>query len=442
MSGEYQVLNIAKEFRQNIFPAVLGACGLGVYYLSDGLFVGNQVGDDGLSAISITWTMVTFLIAVSVAIGMGGSIRYSIALGRKDKRETSEYFTVTVVVLLVFGLVLTLVFGLFSDSILRLLGAVGAAYELSVVYLRPIVYCTAFQVLAYGLIPVVRNIGGYKVASWAMAGGYIVNILLDYLLMVVLTWGMLGASLAYICGQIVIAVICLLYIIGHSRTEYSYFSIKSLRWRRTISGLLASAVAPFGLHFTFNIVSIFINRAFLRHGGSASLAGYMVIMSTVAMITTINGGILGGSQPLLSRYFGEDKPEVTSALVRMMFSASMGLYISCGLVVVLARSRVGPLFGVSEIVALEVARRLPLCILGYLFAGVARTITTYLYATDNNLLAGVLTYGESVLFIMALLILPEVWGIEGIWRSMFLVYTIIAITSLGFMKLKNIERRG
>lgn len=441
MNNEFTKKNdIKKAYINAMLPALLGSIGMGIYYFTDGLFIGNALGDDGMSAISISWAIVTFLISIATGIGMGGSIRYSIALGKGDKEDTKYYFFTTVILLFVASVVLTVVFFLFSNDVLRFLGASGNVLVLSQEYTILVVYGIIFQVMGVGAIPLVRNMGGHVVASTAMGMGYLLNFVLDYVLMFIFPLGMLGCSIAYISGQIVVAVPCMIFLALHYKSEYRSESINLIKFLNYAERLAVTGLSPFGLYFSQNIVAMFINKAFITQGGSEALASYTVVIYIAGITNTLHRAIMDGSQPLLSQYFGESDFKASNIVAKMMYGYS-ALLISVGVfAIVLLKNKVASFFGVSNAVTLIVAERLPQYILAYIFICFSRTTLTYFYALDKNLSAGILTYAEPSLYLALLMLLPRFFGLDGIWATINTVCLAMAILAIAFLFAKKRPR--
>jgi Na+-driven multidrug efflux pump len=422
-------------------PAFLGAIGMAIYYFTDGLFIGNALGDDGMSAISISWVIVIFLISIGTGIGMGASIQYSIALGKDDRRSAKNFFLTTLILLFLASAVLTVVFLFFSDDLLRFLGATGNVLASSQDYTNLVVYCIIFQVMGIGTLPLVRNMGGHSVASIAMGTGYLVNFILDYVLMFIFPLGMVGCSIAYIAGQIIIAVPCLTYLFIRYKKEYRNESFSLKEFSQSSNKIAASGLSPFGAYFSQNIVSMLINRAFLSQGGSEGLASYTVVIYIAGITNTLHRAIMDGSQPLMSRYYGEGDEKASTHAAKSMYIFSAILILTGAAATLLLKTQVASFFGVSEVVTQIVAERLPLYIFAYILVCFSRTTITYLYATEKNKKAGILTYSEPLLYIALLMILPRFFGLDGIWTTILTVWLSMAVLTITFLVSNTSSRK-
>lgn len=188
-------------FLSYVVPAVLAMALSGVYAIVDGFFVGNRIGDPGLSAINFAYPVTAFLEAVVTGIGMGGAVHYALSIGRGRREKARQYGAAALWGLLAAGAVLSLALWLTAEPMLYAMGARGELLRLGTEYNQVITAGGFLQILGVGLVPLLRNRAGSFPATAVMTAGFVLNILLDYLFVWQLDWGMTGAALATIIGQ-------------------------------------------------------------------------------------------------------------------------------------------------------------------------------------------------------------------------------------------------
>ena len=204
-------MNNRRTFFQYVIPAVLSFALSGVYAIVDGFFVGNSIGDAGLSAINIAYPITAVLQAVGTGIGMGGAVKYSILKAEGNEKKARQYIAGAAWLMLLFSVVLTAAVFFSSEKILSALGASGELLTLGNEYIKVIALGTVLQVFGTGLVPFMRNYGGSFWAMVAMVCGFITNIVLDYTFVWIKDAGMYGAALATIIGQGVTMAVALVY---------------------------------------------------------------------------------------------------------------------------------------------------------------------------------------------------------------------------------------
>ena len=195
-----------RVFFKYVLPSVFAFALSGVYTVVDGLFVGHELGDVGLATINLSYPIAAFIQAVGTGIGLAGAIQFTIFKARGEREKEKGYFCGTIFLLLVTSVVLTSVFLLFANPLLRLLGAESNILNLANEYVKVIALGAVFQVFSTGLIPFIRNMGGATFAMLVMVAGFLTNIVLDYLFIWVYGWGLTGAAAATIIGQCVTMV--------------------------------------------------------------------------------------------------------------------------------------------------------------------------------------------------------------------------------------------
>lgn len=427
-----------REYFKTVLPAFFGAFGMALYYFTDGLFIGNAVGDDGMSAITCSWNVVILLTAVASGLGTGAGIRLSVALGENDKEAAAGIVKDLCMLCAAASAVLMLGLWILEVPVLRLFGAEGNVLTLSRAYIRSIVWGVPVQIFALALLPVVRALGGEKTAGAAMSAGYLVNFFLDIVLMVWIPLGMFGCGVAYISGQAVVAIPCLVACFRRYKKQLSgYASGRRKRWGRKI---LATGVAPFGLYFSQVLVTACISRGFMRHGGSEALACYTVVVYIAGIVNTLHRAIMEGSQPLISRCHGQGDLQKANQAGLWMYVFSLVLIVTGAVATLCLKTQVAGLFGVSDQVTNQVAVHLPGYLLGYLCISFSRTAISHLSAIDAGYRASVLTYMEPVTMMASVMILPRLWGMEGMWLAVILAYMLMALLAVGIL-WKTLRRK-
>lgn len=424
---------IRKAYFHIVLPAFFGAFGMALYYFTDGLFIGNAVGDDGMSAITVSWNIVLFLTAVAGGIGTGGSIRFTIALGKSGIDAAASVLKTILLLLGTLSLVLTAGMLALEDELLRLLGADGAVLALSRQYSTTVLIGIPVQLVGLGLLPLVRNMGGHKLASIAMSCGYGLNFLLDWLLMVCVRWGMLGCSLAYLAGQTVIAVPCAWFVLRRYLVQYRGRG-GSGGLLRCAGQILATGAAPFGIYFSQAIVAIVLSRSFLTFGGSTALAGYTVVVYAAGIVNTLHRTIMEGSQPLISKYAAARNPRAANAAAGWMYAFSMALILAGAVLTVVLKRQIAELFGVSGLVIAQVTRWLPFYLLGYLCISFSRTAVSHFSAIDKLLPATFLTYLEPASVVVLVSILPRWLDGRGVWIAIVAAYLLAGLCAAGLLQ--------
>ena len=257
------------SFAAYVLPSVLAFALSGLYTIVDGFFIGQSLGDLGLAAITLAYPAAALLQAVGTGIGLAGAIRCTILQARGEEQTPRTCFSGTVLLLLATSAAFAAVLLGLLGPVLTVLGAQDEARPLAAEYIRVIAYGTAFQILATGLVPFIRNLGGSAFAMVAMGTGFVTNIALDYLFVWEFHWGMAGGAWATVIGQAATMLLAIGYLV---RRRVGFVPPKAGEVLPLWGALLKVAAAPVGLTFSPNITLMVMNHFLLRYGGALAIA--------------------------------------------------------------------------------------------------------------------------------------------------------------------------
>ncbi len=428
-----------RGFFSYVIPSILAFALSGVYAIVDGFFIGHSVGDVGLSAINIAYPITAFIQAMGTGIGMGGAVHYSIADAAGKKEQAKSYLAGTMWLLLISGFLVTVLLQFVTSPLLLAMGAEAETYTLGQEYLLVISLGSILQVYGTGLTPVLRNCGSANAAMLSMILGFGTNILLDYLFIWKWGWGMFGAALATVIGQgaTLLGEIAFLY---RKKQIYWKFSLKNAG--RIFGKIVKIGIAPFGLALTPNFSLILINRFSADYGGYEAIAVYACISYVICVAYLIMQGVGDGSQPLISRYYGENRMREAVRIRRMAFAFSLVLSVIFMAILYLVRWKIGGLLGASDLVSREVGRVFPIFLLAIPFVAICRITTASFYATEKSLLSYILTYMEPVAMLVFLLFLPRCFGgQEMVWWSSSLAQILTSLLAMAFLIAAGQKRK-
>ena len=420
-------MKIHKEFFRYVIPSMLAFALSGIYAIADGFFVGNALGDNALAAINMAYPLTAFLQAVGTGIGMGGAVSYTISIGNKNEKRGNQFFGMSLILLVLAGILLTVLFLLGAPAVLHLFGATGEIETLGKEYLLYISYGAIFQVLGTGLVPFIRNMGSSVTAMAAMVVGFLTNIFLDYLFVWVLPWGMMGAAVATVIGQAMTFLVCVLFFIWKKARPCFQFEKQQCFFTKHV---LSVALSPFGLTFSPNITLILVNKSAALFGGTMAVTCYSTVSYISCVVMLLLQGVSDGSQPLVSLAYGEGDLPRAKAVRNLGYQFAGVVSAICMAVLFFTRENAAKIFGASPQVTQEVARILPIFIVGFLFVSISRVTTAFFYAVNQNVRAYLLIYGEPLLLLLLLLVLPAAIGIQGTWLAVPISQIVTAAASL------------
>ncbi len=424
-------MNRFKAFAACVFPAVFAFALSGIYAIVDGFFVGRSIGDTGLSAINIAYPVTALIQAAGTGIGMGGSVMYSVRLAEKRDGEAENFMKGIFFNLILTGILLTAVLFPLTDTLLSLMGAEGELMEPGREYLSVIILGSVFQVFGTGIVPLIRNQGKAVYAMYCMIGGFAANIFLDYLLVWVFRLGMAGAAWASVAGQAAAMAGGFLCMRGQKiplGVPRQCLSVFVSIWRIGLS--------PFGITMCPMISLLLMNRASLQYGGSEGVACYACIAYVITILYLILQGAGDGSQPLMSRFYGENNQKEVRIMRTMAYVTAGLMGLALAVLLYWARDGIGILFGASEAVSQAVGADLYIFLISVPFLAFLRVTTAGFYATEQTCFSYLIVYGEPVFLILLLWLLPPWMGLRGVWWSQTGAQILTAFMGLG-LKIRS-----
>ena len=290
-----------KLFFSFVIPSILAFALSGVYAIVDGFFVGNSVGDIGISTINVAYPIIALILAVGTGIGMGGAVYFSIFQAEGKPKEAGEFVAGTLWLLLAASIVMTALVLLLATPLLKLLGAQGDLLTLGQDYIYIMALGSVLQLFGSGLIPLIRNNGGAIFAMITMCSGFLTNIILDYLFVWVFHLGVSGAAWATIIGEGVAMAGGVGYLLYKKQM---HFAISREAMKRVTKSIVRIGLAPFGLALTPNFSLILINRFSASYGGEPAIAVYACVSYILTIVYLVLQGVGDGIQPLMSQFYG------------------------------------------------------------------------------------------------------------------------------------------
>ena len=200
--------SMVPEYLKYILPTMLTFTLAGIYSIVDGIFVGHAVGDAGLAGINVAYPLVCLILSVGTGLGMGGGVISSIARGKGDDERARRVVGVTLFMLAAASIPILVIYTFAAEPLCAVLGGQGETLEQAVRYLKVIAIGAPFQVLVTGCTPLIRNRGqvAYAMAVQLLAG--VVNVVLDYVFVMLWGRGTAGAAEATVVAQSVAFCSC------------------------------------------------------------------------------------------------------------------------------------------------------------------------------------------------------------------------------------------
>lgn len=417
--------NVKKKFRTYVATTMFSSVLSSIYVSIDGVFIGQAVGDAGLTAVNIIWPIEALATSVARGIGLGGAICFAIALGKNQQEKACSYRGNTMILLLMDYLFMIIVIRFWYPMILRLLGATDAeVYRLAADYTNVYVVGCIFQILNCGIQPFLRNLDKpVHVMVYQMTGA-LLNVVLDYFFVMRFHWEVRGAGIATIVAE---SIACLL-------TTWSFLREKKYRHHlmqycpniKLFKEIIQSSISPMGASLCNSIVIIFNNRFCMHYGGVVATAAYSIVNYSYTAGYMFVMGVGEGIQPLISFNYGKrDFDEMNNYMYMGKKTVGwIGMIVT--IIFVVARQPIAWLFGASVSAMEMVTGAICLSCTVFLLKGFVRLQSAYFNAINKNVYSNIIVYAESLLLTpLCLLIFTQIAGVDGVWITMPVVQVVL-----------------
>lgn len=433
-----------KQFFKYVSMNVLGMLGLSFYILADTWFISKGVGVNGLTALNLAIPFYSFVHGCGLMLGMGGASRYSILRGEGNDEDAERMFLLTLLPAVVLIGVFVLCGILFSRNIAGMMGAKGNVYEMTECYLRFILLFSPAFILNEMLNCFVRNDGNPKLAMGAMLTGSLMNVVLDYVFVFPLGWGMFGAVFATGMAPVFGMLVLSRHFTKGKNGFFLWESKKMMAWNlHVIGNVLLIGIPSLVGEVSSGIVILVFNAIILKLVGETGVAAYGVIANLSLVVIAIYTGIAQGIQPLQSRYFGggrrrERKKTFLYAFI-MVFGVSVLIYL---LLVMHVTDVVGAFNSEKSQMLQEIAEQGIRCYFtGIVFAGMNIILCADFAAAGQVVPAQIISILRGILLMVpAAYLLSSLWGMTGVWLTFPVVEGCVFV--VGRVFARKAKRRG
>lgn len=400
-----------------VIPPIIMMIFTSIYSVVDGLFVSNYVGKTALAAINLILPFIMAISALGFMIGTGGSAIVAKTLGEGDKKKANEYFSLLVYVTIIFGVLLAVISFFLIPPIAKALGATGELLNNCVLYGRmSLISITAFMlqnVFQSFFVTAEKQ----KLGLCVIIAAGVTNIILDYLFVALLGFGLTGAAVATICGEFIGGLFPILYF---ARPNSSQLLLGRTHFEGGI--LLKTCVngsSELMTNLSSSIVNSLYNIQLMNFAGENGVAAYGAIMYVNFIFMSIFFGYSIGSAPITSFHYGAKN----HLELKSLFKKSLTFIGVSGIVLVvlaqLSASTLARLFvGYdSDLFEMTLTGFRIYCLV-YLINGFNIFGSSFFTALNNGLVSAAISFLRTLLFqIVSVLILPVIFGITGIWSA-------------------------
>lgn len=408
-----------------------------IYGVVDGLFVSNYVGKTSFAAINLVMPFIMILGGIGFMIGTGGSALVAKTLGEGKKDLANRYFTMMVYLAIICGVVCAVIGFVFMRPISYLLGATEDMIEDCVTYGRiTMIFLTAFSLQnVFQTFLTTAEKPKLGLTFTVVAG--VSNMVLDYLFIARFHWGVAGAAFATGISEFFGAFLPLLYFL-EKNDSLLHLTHTRLEGRPLVKACFNGS-SELMSNISSSIVSMLYNFQLLRYAGEDGVAAYGVLMYIQFIFTAMFIGYTVGISPVVSYHYGAGNTEELKSLHKKSILLNM---VAGVLMMVLAFTMAGPLakLFVGYDRTLYGMTRHAFMIFSFVFIlrGFNIFASAFFTALNNGGVSAAISFLRTLVFqTLSVLILPLLFGLEGIWWAVTVAEFFAFVISVIFLAAKR-----
>lgn len=417
ISQELGTEKISKLLIKQSVPASVGFLIMSIYSIVDTIYVGRFIGPLAIGAITVVMPISFLISSIGMAIGVGGASMISRALGNRDKKKALKTFGNMVNTTFHFAILLVIVGFILDDQILALFGGKGEILPYAKEYFRVLLIGVPFLAWAMMSNNVIRAQGRPKAAMLVMVIPAIINIILDPIFIIVFDMGLAGAAWATTISYIISAVYALYFFLkGDSEISFvfRYFKIE-FALVREIFAIGSITLARQG---SISLLIVVLNHTLYSYAGEMGIAVYGIVNRVMMFALFPVIGIVQGFLPIAGYNYGANNTLRVKQSINISIRYAL-ILASCILVVIFIFSdSVVNAFTTDTVLIKDSSTALIFVFMMSPLIAVQMVGSGYFQAIGKALPALLLTMTKQGFFLIPLvLILPNFYGVDGIWYS-------------------------
>ncbi|MDE6036413.1 MAG: MATE family efflux transporter [Ruminococcus sp.] len=445
---------VAKLMVKFSVPSILGMLVSSLYNIVDQLFIGHAVGIDGNSATNVAFPFTTACTALALLFGIGGASCFNLTMGRGDKKQAGYFAGNSFTLLGISGLILSVITLLFLNPLLKIFGSPdGQVMEYAKEYVKITALGFPFLIFTTGGGHLIRADGSPQMAMMCNIIGAVVNTVLDALFVMGFHWGMKGAAAATVIGQVISAVVVIVYAMHYKTVQLGKEELK-------IKSFTAKRIASIGMASFFNqiaiaVVQIVLNNS-LKHYGALSVYGDSepiavcgIVMKVAMILFGIVIGLAQGTQPIESFNYGAKNYDRVRQAYKLAVTTGAVVSIVSFILFFIFPRQILSLFGDGTATYYELGEKFFRIYLFFTWLNCLQPITATFFTSIGKPIKGMFLSltRQIIFFVPLLLILPRFFKIDGIIYSapvadFMAAFVTIIMATVEFKNIRKLEQEN
>ena len=414
-------------------PSIVMMIFTSIYGVVDGIFVSNFVGSEPFAAVNFIMPLIMAVGALGFMLGTGGSALVAKTLGEGKQEQANKYFSMIFYVNLTAGIVLSAAGILFVRPIAAALGATGQLLEDAIVYGRIMLAGNAAFMLQNSFQSFFAVAEKAKNGLYVMVAAGITNMVLDFLFIAVFRWGIAGAAAATVMSYFVGGILPIIYFAKKNTSRLRL--VKTKLYARKLLQSCANGSSEMMTNLSMSLVNMLYNIQLMKIAAENGVAAYGVIMYVNFIFAAVFLGYSIGCAPLVGYHYGADnKKELKNLLKKSVVLISVTQLVmtllaeaSASVLACIFVSYDRDLFDMT-------VHGFRLFSLSFLFMGMNIFGSALFTALNNGAISALISFLRTLVFqVIAILTLPAILGLDGIWLAVVTAEVLALLVTTGLV---------
>lgn len=429
LSDHFTYKNLLKFIMPTIFMMIVTS----IYGIVDGFFVSNFVGKNAFAAVNLIMPVLMAIGAFGFMIGTGGSALVAKTLGEGQKEKANQYFSMLTYVIIIFSIVITIIGFIFMPQMARALGASDLIIDDCILYGRILIAAEIFFLLQNSFQSFLVTAGKATFGLIISIAAGISNIILDFVLVYVFDFGIEGAAAATVFSQIVGGLIPFIYF---ARKNDSLLRLVRTKIQlKPLGKACLNGSSEMLTNLSTSLVSIVYNFQLMKIAAENGVSAYGVIMYVSIIFMSFFFGYSIGVNPIIGYNYGaKNSAELKNVLKKSLVLTAI---VSVVMVVaaVLLSGAISKIFvGYDAELHNMTSNALKLYSLSFLVCGFNIFSSAFFTGLNNGVVSAVISFTRTLVFqVAAVILLPMLLGINGIWLSVAVAESLTLVLTVVFL---------
>ena len=435
---------VGKLLAQYALPAIIAMTAASLYNIIDRVFIGQVVGPMAISGLAITFPFMILAAAFGAAIGVGAATTISVKLGQKDYESAENILGNTITLNLIVGLAFGGICLLFLDPILRFFSASDATLPYARDFMQIILAGNVFSHMYFGMNAVLRAASKPRMAMFATIFTVAMNILLDAVFILWWHWGIKGAAFATVISQVL--ALCWQMKLFANKNELLHLKRGIYKLKANlVRNIISIGISPFLMNACACVIVIFINNQLVKFGGDIAVGAYGIANSIAMIFIMFVIGLNQGMQPIAGYNYGAQQYGRMMRVVKLSIITAVCIMLTGWSLAMFAPYHCARMFTTDPELIKGSIKAIHIIMMMFPLIGSQMVITNFFQCIGKVKISIFLSLSRQLLFLLPLLaILPNFYGIDGVWASMptsdFIAVVVAVTIMLVFLRRFKKER--